>query len=63
VDASNVRQLQARWTIQLPSDDRLEATPIVVDGIMYTSALHGKCSLSMPRPVCRSGGIGVSKRL
>ena len=34
VDASNVRQLQARWTIQLPSDDRLEATPIVVDGIM-----------------------------
>jgi alcohol dehydrogenase (cytochrome c) len=42
LDASNVRQLQARWTIQLAGDDRLEATPIVVDGIMYTSGAPGQ---------------------
>ena len=42
VDASNVGQLQARWTIQLGGGDKLEATPIVVDGIMYTSGAPGQ---------------------
>jgi alcohol dehydrogenase (cytochrome c) len=42
VDASNVGRLQARWTIQLASDTRVEATPIVVDGIMFMSGAPGQ---------------------
>ncbi|HUQ94693.1 MAG TPA: PQQ-binding-like beta-propeller repeat protein [Bryobacteraceae bacterium] len=42
IDTSNVGQLQVRWTIQLPGGDRLEATPIVVDGVMYTSGAPGQ---------------------
>jgi len=42
VDESNAGKLQARWTIQLPSDSRVEATPIVVDGIMYIPGPPGQ---------------------
>jgi PQQ-dependent dehydrogenase (methanol/ethanol family) len=42
IDASNVRELQSRWAVQLPNNSLLEATPIVVDGIMYTSGAPGQ---------------------
>jgi PQQ-dependent dehydrogenase (methanol/ethanol family) len=42
IDTSNVRELQARWAVQLPNNSLLEATPIVVDGIMYTSGAPGQ---------------------
>jgi len=41
VNTSNVRQLQAKWTLQMPGSSTIEATPLVVDGIMYTSGPPG----------------------
>jgi alcohol dehydrogenase (cytochrome c) len=41
IDASNVRQLQSAWTLQMPGSSTIEATPLVVDGIMYTSGPPG----------------------
>ena len=35
IDAGNVAQLQAAWTFPMPGESVLEATPIVVDGVMY----------------------------
>lgn len=37
INTSNVAKLQARWAVQLPPGPRLEATPIVVDGVLYTT--------------------------
>ena len=33
--------LQAKWALQLPGSSTLEATPLVVDGVMYTSGQPG----------------------
>lgn len=41
VDAGNVGTLQAKWAAQLPGQSPLQATPIVVDGIMYVSGPPG----------------------
>ncbi|MEO8049590.1 MAG: PQQ-dependent dehydrogenase, methanol/ethanol family [Acidobacteriota bacterium] len=41
IDATNVGQMQAKWSAQLPGQSILEATPLVVDGIMYTSGSPG----------------------
>jgi PQQ-dependent dehydrogenase (methanol/ethanol family) len=41
INPANVRQLQAKWAIQLPGSSTIEATPLVVDGIMYTSGQPG----------------------
>src|SRR5213075_1226096 len=41
ITTANVGQLQARWAMQMPGDSLLEATPIVVDGVMYTSGMPG----------------------
>jgi PQQ-dependent dehydrogenase (methanol/ethanol family) len=41
INTSNVRQLQARWSAQLVGPSSLEATPLVVDGIMYTTGSGG----------------------
>jgi alcohol dehydrogenase (cytochrome c) len=37
INAANVPQLQAVWTIPMPGDSILESTPIVVDGVMYAT--------------------------
>jgi alcohol dehydrogenase (cytochrome c) len=37
IDAGNVAQLKAAWTFPMPGESVLEATPIVVDGVMYTT--------------------------
>jgi PQQ-dependent dehydrogenase (methanol/ethanol family) len=37
ITAGNVRRLGAAWTFPMPGDSVLEATPIVVDGLMYTT--------------------------
>src|SRR6185503_2926634 len=42
VDTTNVRQLQARWAVQMPGDSMLETTPLVIDGIMYTAGMPGQ---------------------
>jgi PQQ-dependent dehydrogenase (methanol/ethanol family) len=41
ITTSNVRQLQAKWTLQMPGSSTIEATPLVVDGIVYTSGPPG----------------------
>ena len=41
ITTANVRRLQAAWARQLPGSSVLEATPLVVDGIMYTSGPPG----------------------
>lgn len=35
IDATNVARLRAAWTFPMPGDSVLEATPVVVDGVMY----------------------------
>jgi len=42
IDASNVARLQARWAVPMPGDTILETTPLVADGVMYTSGLPGQ---------------------
>ena len=42
ITAANVSQLQARWAAQMPGDSLLEATPLVIDGVMYTSGMPGQ---------------------
>jgi alcohol dehydrogenase (cytochrome c) len=42
IDTMNVRSLQAKWAVQMPGDGTLEATPLVVDGVMYTSGPVGQ---------------------
>ena len=37
IDAANVRQLGLAWSFDTQTDRGLEATPIVVDGVMYTT--------------------------
>ncbi|HEX7138796.1 MAG TPA: PQQ-dependent dehydrogenase, methanol/ethanol family, partial [Vicinamibacterales bacterium] len=37
IDHTNVGRLGAAWTFPMPGDAVLEATPLVVDGVMYTT--------------------------
>ncbi len=38
----NAKLLQAQWTLQLPGDQALQTTPLVIDGVMYTSGPPGQ---------------------
>jgi alcohol dehydrogenase (cytochrome c) len=40
IDATNVAHLAPRWTYSLGGTPRLEVTPVVVDGIMYVTAVN-----------------------
>ena len=40
INASNVAGLAARWTFTIGSSRKLEVTPIVVDGVMYVTAVN-----------------------
>lgn len=42
ITAANVNQLQPRWSLQMPGNSILEATPLVVDGTMYTTGVSGQ---------------------
>src|ERR1051325_874162 len=37
IDAANAGQLRAAWSFPMPGESVLEATPLVVDGVMYTT--------------------------
>ncbi|QYE36569.1 PQQ-dependent dehydrogenase, methanol/ethanol family [Polymorphobacter sp. PAMC 29334] len=41
VSTANVATLQLRWTASLPGESPLQTTPLVVDGIVYTSGPPG----------------------
>jgi PQQ-dependent dehydrogenase (methanol/ethanol family) len=38
----NVKNLQTKWVAQMPGDTLLQSTPIVIDGVMYTSGMPGQ---------------------
>jgi len=40
INASNVTNLSARWSFMIGGSRRLELTPIVVDGVMYVTAVN-----------------------
>lgn len=42
ITPGNLGQLRARWAKQMPGSSVLEATPLVVDGTMYTSGPPGQ---------------------
>jgi PQQ-dependent dehydrogenase (methanol/ethanol family) len=42
ITPANVSKLNARWTVQMPGESALEATPLVVDGIMYMAGPPGQ---------------------
>src|SRR5205823_5014003 len=42
ITAQNVRALSAHWAVQMPGNSLVEGSPIVVDGIMYTTGLPGQ---------------------
>lgn len=42
INKSNIKQLQAKWSVQMPGDAMLQSTPLVIDGIMYTTAMPGE---------------------
>jgi alcohol dehydrogenase (cytochrome c) len=37
IDTTNVQRLQAAWAFPMPGDAVLQATPIVIDGVMYVT--------------------------
>ena len=37
ITAANVKNLQAKWAVQMPGAGLIESIPLVVDGIMYTT--------------------------
>ncbi len=42
IDPSNVGALQVQWAAQLPGQSSLQATPLVVDGVMYVAGSPGE---------------------
>jgi PQQ-dependent dehydrogenase (methanol/ethanol family) len=42
INWTNVNNIQARWAVQMPGDGTLESTPLVGDGVMYTSGPAGQ---------------------
>ena len=42
ITPSNIAHLAPAWSVQMPGPVVLEATPLVIDGIMYTSGMPGQ---------------------
>jgi len=45
INTSNVAQLRAEWVFHAPNSDRLEVTPVVVDGIMFLTSANDAYAL------------------
>lgn len=41
IDVDNVRRLGLAWSLDLPGENALEATPLAIDGILYFSGTFG----------------------
>jgi PQQ-dependent dehydrogenase (methanol/ethanol family) len=41
INTANVKNLQAKWAVQMPGDGIVESIPLVVDGIMYSTGPVG----------------------
>ena len=58
IDANNVKHLGFAWQYDLGDPRRgQQATPIVIDGVMYTSGTWGYVLESMPQPAASGGGM------
>jgi alcohol dehydrogenase (cytochrome c) len=42
INPENAGQLQAQWAVQMPGGGLVESTPIVADGVLYTSGQPGE---------------------
>jgi alcohol dehydrogenase (cytochrome c) len=45
INVSNVSQLRAQWAFHVPNSDRLEVTPVVIDGIMFVTSANDAYAL------------------
>jgi len=45
INTSNVAQFRAEWVFHAPNSDRLEVTPVVVDGIMFLTSANDAYAL------------------
>ena len=45
INAGNVGQLRAQWVFHAQNTDRLEVTPIVIDGTMFVTAANDAFAL------------------
>jgi alcohol dehydrogenase (cytochrome c) len=45
INTANVRKLTLKWMFPVPGAPRLEATPVVVDGIMYVTSINAAYAL------------------
>jgi len=45
INVSNVSQLRAQWAFHVPNSNRLEVTPVVVDGIMLVTSANDAYAL------------------
>ena len=45
INTANVRHLTLKWMFPVPGAPRLEATPVVVDGIMYVTSINAVYAL------------------
>ncbi|HXX15588.1 MAG TPA: PQQ-dependent dehydrogenase, methanol/ethanol family [Candidatus Eremiobacteraceae bacterium] len=45
ISSANVSQLRAQWVFHAPNSNRLEVTPVVVDGIMFVTAANDAYAL------------------
>ena len=45
INTSNVSQLRVQWVFHVPNSNRLEVTPVVVDGIMFVTSANDAYAL------------------
>jgi alcohol dehydrogenase (cytochrome c) len=45
INVGNVAQLRAQWAFHVPNSNRLEVTPVVVDGIMFVTSANDAYAL------------------
>ena len=45
IDSKNVQRLALKWIFPVPDAPRLESTPVVVDGVMYVTAVNAVYAL------------------
>jgi len=58
ITSANVKNLQAQWTTPFTGDGQIQATPLVVDGIMYTTGPVGAANAGTTQVVALDAKTG-----
>ena len=58
ITSANVKNLQAQWLAPMAGDGQIQATPLVVDGIMYTTGPVGAASAGTTQVVALDAKTG-----